>query len=737
MLRVGPSLHIIAAVLFFLLILGMTWPLALQLNTHITTGQQPSMTVPYLNLWTLAWNHHWLKGKSDSYWDANHFFPHRKTLAYSEPQLGTSLLTFPVIFFGGNTVLAYNLALLIFICGAGMSVYALCWWIFGFVKDIRRADRFAASITSGILYAFSPYMFEEMAVLQLLATPFAPLCLLGLHRFFDQKRWSDGLLSCVGFLGCWYTCAYYGLFLSVFVTCFILFFFHRDLLDKRNLLRGMLIVAVLIGALLPLAYGMYSAKIALSLTHLKEIVKLLSANFLEYFQPPASNLLYGQILGVGIAGNSPFLGGMLLCLASLGIIITILLRYRSKVDTGENGSNLISNSQQGRLSLHRFGVFYSAMAFLGFLLSLGMAFAPIYTEGLGKYEILVWLSPYNLLYKFVPGFSSIRSSYRFCIFVTLFLVMFAGVGMLWLCRRVGPRWRWALMLLLIPVMIFELWPAPMRYVRVPGTIEELPRIYQHVKTLPPDAVLLEFPLPVSVLEEDLEPIALHMYFSTFHWRRLAYGYSGFAPRPFIELLDVLSTLPAKKALLALKASGIQYVVAHWNSMTEEEKTLLQALKSEGNLKSLFSEGNERTLYQIDTSDQVEFRDEIPSIARFTIYETEQHLDFVRLCFHYQMDDNHFLLSTPWKDPIKIEIAWYRDLSESLQEVSKPILVTDMPFRSSRLFHAKSNTMIMDVPSPVPGKYEVVVKHRFGSHFVTKTGVCEIFPHGFVHFHEVQ
>ena len=111
------SCHILAVVVFCVLTIGMTWPLILHLHTHVTPGQQPTMTVPYLNLWTLGWNHYWLTGQSDTYWDANYFFPHQKTLAYSEPQLGVALLTFPVVFFGGTTVLAYNLAILVFFGG--------------------------------------------------------------------------------------------------------------------------------------------------------------------------------------------------------------------------------------------------------------------------------------------------------------------------------------------------------------------------------------------------------------------------------------------------------------------------------------------------------------------------------------------------------------------------------------------------------------------------------------------
>ena len=176
--RAELSPHFFAVVIFCLLTIGMTWPLILRLNTHVTPGQQPAMTVPYLNLWTLAWNHNWIKGGTPSYWDANQFFPHQKTLAYSEPQLGTSLFTLPLVLLSGNTVLAYNSALLLFFWGAGVAVYALCWWVFGWVEEVSKTERFVASTTAGILYAFTPYMFQELGVLQLLATLFPPLCLL-------------------------------------------------------------------------------------------------------------------------------------------------------------------------------------------------------------------------------------------------------------------------------------------------------------------------------------------------------------------------------------------------------------------------------------------------------------------------------------------------------------------------------------------------------------------------------
>ena len=678
------------------------------------------MSVPYLGLWTLAWNHHWLKGQTPNYWDANYFFPHQKTLAYSEPQLGTALITFPVVLFGGNTALAYNIALLIFLFGAGVAVYALCWWLFGLVKKVPDTDRCVASITAGILYAFTPYIFQEIAVLQLLATLFPPLCLLGLHCFFHQKSWTAAIIVSIAFLGCWYTCAYYGLFLSLFVACFIILFWNRGLLHWKNLLRGLATLMILIVGLLPLAHGILSAKVALSHNWTEEIVQELSAVFVMYLQLPSSSLLYEQILGLGSPGKSLFPGGILCCLAVIGSIVI----FKRPINFSAHPS------------LKQCGIFYLSMSFVAFLLSLGMAFAPAHANGLGVYKILAWLSPYNLLYKFVPGFSSIRSPYRFSIFLVLFLAVLAGVGMLYLCRLVRSRWHWVLIVSLISVMILELWPTPLRLVKVPGKLEELPRIYQHVRTLPSDAALIEFPLSTSSSERGREEVSRYMYFSTFHWRRLVEGYATHSPRSQFDLKNVLMGTDTKQALSALKAFGVQYVVAHWNKMTMAEKRLLRSLEMEGNLIPLFSE-SDHTLFQINKSEDEKFNAWLPDVGRFAIYESDRKKGSVTLCIYYRIDADQSLLVTPWespvKNPVECEISWYTNLES--EKNSKPVLVQNVSYKGSQLLYAGSNAIEIDVSAPSPGKYKVVVRHRLSSHSITKTGACDISSHGFVKFSE--
>lgn len=722
--RPTPHPHLLAGILFFALTLGMTWPLITKINTHVTPGQQPAMAVPYLNLWTLAWNHRWIRGQTPSYWDANLFYPHQKTLAYSEPQLATGVLTAPLVFFGGNTVLAYNTALLGFIWGAGMAAYALCWWLLGtFEKDSRkqirttkvtRRYRWLSAVTTGILYGFNFYMFREIGVLQLLAILFPPLTFLGIHRFFHQHKWSDVLIFSVSFLGCWYTCAYYGIFLSIFVPCFVIRLGQRNLLCRKMLTKAVVALTLLIVCLTPLIYGMWSAKTVMGLDRPEFIVRELSAVFKEYLKLPQQSWLYGSILRA-TPGQSLFLGGVLMCLASLGAVVIFLVKY--------NKTPTIKTHPL----LQRHGKFYLFMALLAFLLSLGMALAPRPSIELGIYQFLVWLSPYNLLYNFLPGFSSIRSPHRFGMFVFLFLALLAGYGMFWLSHRVRPEWRRILVPFLIIVTIFELWPLSLRLVKVPHTVEELPPIYAHVRKLPLDSVLLELPIVLTGSEQELEINARQTYFSTFHWLPLVNGYSGFIPQASIELADIVLKASPEVVFSGLKAFGVQYVLAHTDELPECEAARLRQLETKG-LKFLYREGND-FLYQVDYGNITESK-RFPDTAAVRIYESQKSRSSVTLCFYYQIATHQSVLTTPWQNPIECEVAWYRT-ADSQKGESEPVLMSQVSYHGSKLLTVDSNAIETELPAPPPGEYQVIVRQPSGKKMSL---LCHVHSSGFVTFH---
>ena len=711
--------HLLAGILFFVLTVAMTWPLITRLSTHVTPGQQSAMTVPYFNLWTLAWNHHWFSGGVPNYWDANIFFPHQRTLAFSEPQFVTSMVTYPVVLLGSDTVLAYNIALLGFFCGAGMSAYALCWWLLepadGNLKNRTASGRYRwiSAVTTGILYAFNFYMFREVGVLQLLATLFLPITFLGMHRFFRDYKWSDALLFSIGFLGSWCTCAYYGLFLSVFVPCFAIRLANRDLWQKKTLMKIAGILTLILICLIPLGYGMWAAKTAMSLDRPEILIQNFSALIKNYLKLPSHTLLYGGILQIPL-GRSLFLGGVLLFLASLGMI-GILEAKKKK--TG------IVNQHPQPL-LQQYGVFYLCMALLGLLLSLGMALAPRTSMDLGGYQFLVWLSPYNLLYNFVPGFSSIRSPDRFIVFCILFLSILAGYGIFRLSQHIRPGWKRIVVPFLVAAMIFELWPLPLRLVKIPRTVEELPRIYAHLRSIPPHSGLLELPMSVAYTEQGIESEARYMYFSSFHWASLVNGYSGFLPQSTEKLAKIMQKSVPQVVLPALQAFNVQYILAHVDELSEDEFTQFKQLEAEG-LKLLFREGND-FLYEVDYGNVTD-ADQFPDITAVTLYESQKSRDHVTLCLHYQITNNQCVLTTPWQNRVECEVSWYRDV-DLPKDDTEPLIIKRASYQGSKLMTADSNTVEIEVPAPPPGEYQVIVRQPGRKKMSL---ICQVHSNGFV------
>ena len=719
-------LHLLTAALLLSVVLAMTWPLANRLNTHVPTGRT-TPAVAHLNLWTLAWNHHWFGSASENYWDANQLHPFPKVLAYSEPQFGTAILTLPLVILGATTTQAYNFVLLAFIWGAGMATYLLCWYLFKeMVPKIGHWIRWTSAVIPGILFGLNPYIFREIGVLQLLALPFLPLTLLGLHRFFSQKRWQDAVLFILGVLGSWYTCAYYGLFLSIFMVGFVIFFFHRELIDWRTLIKAFVIVITIAVCLIPLAHAMLSAKSFVSMYRSESLVFALSAGLRRYFDLSPDSLLYGKILGLRSGMNpqfSLFLGGMLMLLAGIGIVTTF--QIRASQDIGFQGDRL------ARWSMRRYRYFYIAMAGVGFLLSFGVALLPLTSTGMGPYKFLRWLSPYYLLYKFAPGFSAIRTVSRFSIFCAFFLSVLAGWGVLWLLQRSRLQFRWILAFLLISLTMLEVWQMPPRLIEVPNNPNELPRIYQHVNRLPHNSVLLEFPMRERDRTPQHEIHAQYLYRSIFHWLRLANGYSGFHPQASQELNYLFPQLTPAAKLSALRAFGVQYVLAHGDALTEEEVIQIRELEAEG-LSPLVREGSD-VLYQLEER-EIEAPGPGVEAASFSIYESQQDRHHVTLCLYYEVSDGEALLTTAWENPIKCEVLWYKDIPNGQQD-TESVLMNQVAYRGSKLMIPGMNAIEITVPAPPPGQYEVIVRPQGIADTLAMSGTCQLNPTGFVIFEE--
>ena len=98
-----------------------------------------------------------------------------------------------------------------------------------------------------------------------------------------------------------------------------------------------------------------------------------------------------------------------------------------------------------------------------------------------------------------------------------------------------------------------------------------PPIYALLQRLPP-GVVAEFPIPPKNVLPG--PDARYTYMSTFHWKPLINGYSGYHPRSYLRRLEGLRTFPDDASLDVLQRSGVNYVIVHLSEYESEKQLLL-------------------------------------------------------------------------------------------------------------------------------------------------------------------
>lgn len=163
---------------------------------------------------------------------------------------------------------------------------------------------------------------------------------------------------------------------------------------------------------------------------------------------------------------------------------------------------------------------------------------------------------YPFLYDYVLPFRGLRVPARFALIVALTLSVLAGFGVARILGRVRrPMLQRMLVVVFALLALFEARPV----LSVEPLWQQPPRVYA---TLPRDRpyVLAEFPFPGpnEVFGHDF----FYMYFSTFHWHRLVNGATGVIPEDYLAFLRLMRDFPSDRAVSALRARGVEYVVIH-------------------------------------------------------------------------------------------------------------------------------------------------------------------------------
>jgi len=506
----SPRYLLITLALFTALTAVMTYPQALHLHDRVHDDGDP-----LFETWILAWVAHQLPRAPAHLFDANMFYPERRTLAYSETLLLPGAAAAPLHWLGVHPIVVYNLVFLSGFVISGVGTALLVRMLTGSA---------GAGIIAGLVFAFLPYRIDHFPHLQLQQTQCLPFALWAFHRLIANGRVRDGVLFGAFVAGQVLSCMYYGLFLFPYlvVVCGVLLWSRRRRaadahaapeVARRSVALPLVAAAVVVAvATVPLGIAYLNARKVVGERGRQEVVDG-SATLTSYLSPGEDNALYGKAFAGFIQPERQlFLGFAAMALAVVALWPPV--------------------------STTRIAYAFGGLA--AFDVSLGF-------NGLS----------YRVFYDYVLPFHALRVPARMGLFVGFSVAVLAGFGIARLTRRIASSTRRRIAFAIAAVvMLIEYASRPLTLFTVQTAV---PPSYADILADKgadsPTTVLFEF--PTSALDDPT-----YLYNSTFHWQNLVNGYSGFFPPSYLAVASAVRTLPSDSSLNAIKSHNTRYLVVH-------------------------------------------------------------------------------------------------------------------------------------------------------------------------------
>lgn len=486
----------------------MTWPMAYKINRIGRTDNGDGN----FSIWNVAWVARTLVKDPRHVFDANIFYPHKTTLAYSENNLGAGIMAIPAYWATKNAFTAHNAAVLLGFVFTFLATYLLVRYLTG--------DRLAAAI-SGIGFAFTPFMFAHSAHVQLLMTAGLPLSMLAFHRFTD--RVTPGCGALLGLAMAWQAicCGYYGVFAILMVGyATVVVAIMRGLWRDPRYWLGLGVGAVVAGALVAPAFLPYLSLQRVEGFHRAlDEARLYSSNWSDYFA--SSSYGHAWMLEHLPRWMEVAFPGFVIGTFGLAGFVFVGARRRAE-----------------------FLVIYGGLAILACWASFGPA------GGL-----------YSILYKTVPLFAWLRAPARFGLLVAFALSILAGSSLARLFRALPMAAPVALAFGIITTAELV----------VPSNLREnngFEPVYRTLATLPSGPVI---ELPFYYIPGMFPLHTRYMLSSTTHWKPLVNGYSDYIPPDFVDNVMTLAPFPSRASLQLLKPLKVRYAVFHMYGYNAENK----------------------------------------------------------------------------------------------------------------------------------------------------------------------
>jgi hypothetical protein len=513
---------LLVGVLLVYSLLAFVWllPMSLHPTTMLADSGDPTH-LAYVTCWVA----HTLFTNPLGLFDTNSFYPHSKTLTFSDHMLPEAVLVAPVYWLTNNPVLVGNATVFF---GLVLSAFGMFWLI----RDVTGSA--SAGFLAGIAYSFHGFALVEVVRPLVLHLAWWPLAFMFLLRFAANGR-KAALVACAAFLALeGLSCTYFLVYTALLTPVWIVLAYLGQ--GKRPSRPDLGLMALVFGACgLALVIFLWPYVGLVRSGSLPRLTSVWGMNLLGHLRPPTLGPLWGSVrfFGTDYFGRE-FKGYLALALGLAGLVVVFLRRGPS----AERALGLI-----GLVS-----------AAVGVVFSLG---TPAHVG-----SFVIDPAPYKLFLS-IPVLGGLRHAPRFNVLVILGLALFVGLGCAALLRTLG-RAQLVVVGALAILLPLEHWRPPLYGAPIP-TGDSLPAVYSWVRDNT-SGPLLELPLYAKRRMH-----ALYLHNSTVHWKPVPIGRTSFSPPGYEYLLWALWSFPDEASLEIAAGMGIKTLVIHPLMLSEPER----------------------------------------------------------------------------------------------------------------------------------------------------------------------
>ncbi|MFH0790109.1 MAG: hypothetical protein V2A64_00590, partial [Candidatus Omnitrophota bacterium] len=548
-------------VLFAVLIIIMTYPLAFKITTHMPGFF--STDEPYGSLW--------------DFWRINHSFKNhislKSTYLISYPfginyyQLGCTfyiwLVFYHILAIFTSPVLSWNIQVFCNFLLSGVFTYAL---IFYLTRDKL------SSLLGGIIFAFCPYQaVRGWQHLGLTYNQWLPLCLLGAFRLKDpafdrRKTMVFFLISILLVFSFDYTITYFTVISLSGFFIYLLFYNWRGKVSRNTELLNQDFIylkkVIIVGAfalvmLFPQISTIVINRLKLSSStpasahnpyHRSfEDLFYQSARPLSYFLPAIVHPIFGKFtekfIGSDLYGKSVTEHTLYLGWVPLGLALIVFKRWKK--------------NRKLRITDYGLRVTDKEDFYIGFFIFLSIVAWLFSQPPWWKFGPIKVFMPSFFMYKILPMY---RAYCRFGIVLMFAVAVLAGFGLKFIiAKRKAQSAKLAITALCCGLVLFEFcnWP-PYKVIDV----SKAPLVYSWLKQQPGDFAIAEYPLDAATPNEK------YKFYQTKHEKKIINGtlpgtYANKAAKTITQLSN-----PATAGIL--KWMGVKYVLVHKENYLKTE-----------------------------------------------------------------------------------------------------------------------------------------------------------------------